>query len=104
MCYFLPICFSVNVLAVNFGKTFYKEIYNGKFSKMFGCVFGGFVGEIPANVKFGSLGKQGGGGLSGIERVEQIVKIVHALTSFPKTSYNVSTLHRSASHLSNFSW
>ncbi|MDR2116545.1 MAG: hypothetical protein LBP87_09200 [Planctomycetaceae bacterium] len=45
-----------------------------------------------------------GGGLSGIERVEQTVKIVHALNSFPKTSYNVSALHRSASHLSNFSW
>ncbi|MDR2116111.1 MAG: hypothetical protein LBP87_07005, partial [Planctomycetaceae bacterium] len=29
---------------------------------MFGCVFGEFVGEIPANVKPGSLGKPGGGG------------------------------------------
>jgi hypothetical protein len=61
--YFLPICFSANVLVV-ISKTFVKtkEFNNGKFSKMFGCVFGGFVGEIPANVKHGKLGKPGGGG------------------------------------------
>jgi hypothetical protein len=53
---------------------------------MFGCVFGNFYGKIPANVKHGSLGKTGGGGLSGIEKVEQTVKIVFALNSFPKTS------------------
>jgi hypothetical protein len=29
---------------------------------------------------------QGGGGRSGVEKVEQTVKIVHALNSFPKTS------------------
>ncbi|MDR2116870.1 MAG: hypothetical protein LBP87_10880 [Planctomycetaceae bacterium] len=46
----------------------------------------------------------GGGGGIGVKREEQTVKIVHVLTSFPKTSYNVSALHRSASHLSNFSW
>ncbi|MDR2116921.1 MAG: hypothetical protein LBP87_11135 [Planctomycetaceae bacterium] len=71
---------------------------------MFGCVFGEFVGEIPANVKPGKLGKPGGGGADGVGRVEQTVQIVYALNSFTKTSYNVSALHRSALHLSNFSW
>ncbi|MDR2115418.1 MAG: hypothetical protein LBP87_03450 [Planctomycetaceae bacterium] len=71
---------------------------------MFGCVFGNFYGKIPANVKHGKLGKIRGGGLSGVERVEQTVKDVHALTSFPQTSYNVSALHRSALHWSNFLW
>jgi hypothetical protein len=90
------------VISKTFVKT--KEFNTGKFSKMFGCVFGEFVGEIPAKVKHGSLGKTGGGGLSGIRREEQIVEIVHTLTSFTKSSYNVSALHRSALHLSNFSW
>jgi hypothetical protein len=87
-------------------KTFVKtkEFNNGKFSKLFGRVFGDFSGKIPANVKLGRLGKPGGGGLSGIRREKQTVEIVHALNSFLKTSYNVSALHRSASHWSNFSW
>jgi hypothetical protein len=53
---------------------------------MFGCALRNFHGKIPANVKHGSLGKTGGGGLSGIERVEQTVQDVHALNSFLKTS------------------
>jgi hypothetical protein len=70
----------------NFGKPFYKESDNGKFNEIFGCVFGEFVGEIPANVKHGKLVKIRGGGLNGIGSEGQTVKRVHALISFPKTS------------------
>jgi hypothetical protein len=70
---------------VGYFKTFVKtkEFNNGKFNGMFGCAFRNFHGKIPANVKHGSLGKPGGGGLYGIERVEQTVQIVYALNSFP---------------------
>jgi hypothetical protein len=105
MRYFLLLCIAANVLAV-ISKTFVKtkEFNNGKFSKMFGCVFGEFVGKIPANVKHGKLVKIRGGGLNGIRREGQTVKRVHALNSFPKTSYNIFDLHLSALHWSNFSW
>jgi hypothetical protein len=86
MCYFLLLCIAANVLAV-ISKTFVKtkEFNNGKFNEIFGCVCREFVGEIPANVKHGKLAKIWGGGLNGIGREGQTVKIVHVLTSFPKT-------------------
>jgi hypothetical protein len=50
------------------------------------------MGEKP-NVK---MGKEGGGGRSGVEREEKIVKNLGFSTFFPQNSPLFPTLHRSA--------
>jgi hypothetical protein len=64
---------------------------------LFGRIFGIFLCELP-NVKMGKAGKQGGGGRSGIEREEKIVKNVGFPTFFPQDSQHFFVLHGSALH------
>jgi hypothetical protein len=70
---------------------------------VFGRAFCIFLYELP-NVKMGKTGNQGGGGRSGIEREETMVKIVGFSTFFPQNSYLLLVLHGSALHWSNFWW
>jgi hypothetical protein len=62
---------------------------------LFGRDFGIFLCELP-NVKMGKAGKRGGGGRSGIEREEKIVKTVGSSTFFPQNSPLFPTLCGSA--------
>jgi hypothetical protein len=75
-----------------------EENDNGKLSDVFGRVdraFCIFLCELP-NVKMGKTGKRGGGGRSGIEREEKIVKNVGFPTFFPQNSPLFPTLYGSA--------
>jgi hypothetical protein len=52
----------------------------------------------------GKTEKRGGGGRSGVEREEKIVKNVGFSTFFPQNSYLFPTLRGSALRWSNFWW